>query len=133
METINTIIAIIAGIFGAGWGFQFLYYRYERRKREAESKAAELDVDAKGDTMRNKMLSDAYEMNMKMQVIIDKERDARIELIRENTDLKLKLADKDEKVLLAEFAKCTRDGCMNRIPPRIKDISQFTSNKTIKA
>lgn len=123
------IVAIIAGVFGAGWGFQFLYYRYEKRKRGAESKIAVLNADAKEDEIRDKKLLDAYDMNMKLQDIVNKEREARIELIRENTRLKLKLADKDEKLLLAEFAKCTRDGCRDRIPPRIADVTQFNFKK----
>lgn len=132
MGVIEIILTALTGIFGIGWGAQFLWYRHEKRKREAETRDAEIDVDRKEDELRDKRLSDAYEMIMKTQDMVNREREARLDLVHENTQLKLQLAEKNERLLLAEFARCTRDGCTNRIPPRIADACRLHESTTLK-
>lgn len=118
METVNTIVAIVAGVFGAGWGLQFLYYRYEKRKRGAESKTAELDADAKEDELRDAKLVRAYEQIEKLQIIVDREREKWVHIAQELTAVKKELIDANDAKELAEKDKCTVSGCINRVPPR---------------
>ena len=118
METVNTVFAVIAGVFGAGWGLQFLYYRYEKRKRGAESKIAELDADAKEDEMRNTKLIQAYETVVKLQSVVDTERRRWIAISVELSELKFELLQEKEARRFAEHDKCTVKECENRCPPR---------------
>lgn len=120
METVNTIVAIVAGIFGAGWGLQFLYYRYEKRKRGAESKTAELDADAKEDELRDAKLVRAYEQIEKLQIIVDREREKWVKLSVELSEVKAELMREAEARKFAETDRCTVIGCENRCPPRIQ-------------
>ena len=118
METLNTIIGIIAGVFGVGWGFQFLYYRYEKRKRGAEAKIAALDADAKEDAYNEAELKRAYDRIVQIQDIANRERDKWAALAVELSELKLQLLQEKEARAIADRDKCTVVGCEHRIPPR---------------
>ncbi len=120
METVNIILAIIAGVFGTGWGIQFLWYRYERRQRAAATKASEIDVEAKEDEMRDAKLVRAYDQIVKLQEIVDKERGRWIAIATELSEVKAELIRENEARKLAEKNKCTRDDCTERVPPRIR-------------
>lgn len=119
METVSTIFAIAAGVFGAGWGMQFIHYKQEQRKRKAESKTAELDADAKEDAIRDAKLVKAYETVIKLQSIVDTEREKWAALAVELSEVKSELMREKEARRLAEHEKCTVIGCVGRQPPRV--------------
>lgn len=125
MGTIEIILTVISGVFGTGWAAQALYFRYERRKRETEAKTAEIDVDAREDEIRNKKLIDAYDTIVKTQELLNKERDMRMELFSDNTDLKLQLAQAKEQIILVEFARCDKESCGHRTPPRVLNADKL--------
>lgn len=120
METLNTIVAIIAVVFGTGWGLQFLYYTYEKRKKGAAAKTAELDVDAKEDAMKDAMLRQAYDRIIQLQEIADKERDKWVKIAEELSRIKLELLQEKEARQIAERDMCSVVACENRCPPRIQ-------------
>lgn len=114
----DKILTILATIFGGGWLAQILFMRYERRKKAAETKNAEIDVDDKEDRLRDKKLSDAYDQLVKMQEIINIERGKWIKFAEEITALMEELLREQEARRLAEYDKCTVQGCASRKPPR---------------
>lgn len=119
MEILNTIFAIAAGVFGAGWGMQFIHYKQEKRKREAEARNSELDVGAKEDAIRDAKLKQAYERIVQLQDIADKERDKWAALAVELSGLKFELLREKEARALAEMNICSVVGCENRCPSRV--------------
>lgn len=126
-EFINSLAAVAAGVFGAGWGIQFLYYRSEKRKREAETRRheaetriIELNADAKENAYWDEELKQAYERITHLQNIVNREREKWEALAVEMSGLKMKLLKEKEARELAEYNMCTRRGCDKRCPPRIK-------------
>ena len=119
---IEKTLAILAAVFGTGWGLQLLYLGYEKRRRGAESKIAELDADAKEDAIRDAKLKQAYDRIVQLQDIIDWERDKWVALADEARELKIELLQEKEARRFAERDKCSVEGCEKRQPPRIKIV-----------
>ena len=111
----ETLLAILATVFGTGWGVQFIYYRYERRKRKAEAESIELDLDEKHD----KMLDNAYKQIVELQGIADSEREKWIDLSKKISAMKIELLNEREARMIAEHDKCTVQTCLQRQPPRL--------------
>ena len=114
-----TLLAILATVFGTGWGVQFIYYRYERRKRKAEAESIELDLDEKHDKMQDQMLDNAYKQIVELQGIADSEREKWIDLSKKISAMKIELLNEREARMIAEHDKCTVQTCLQRQPPRL--------------
>lgn len=115
---IEKLLTILTAVFGGGWIAQVLFMRHEKRKKAAEAKDAEIDVDEKEDRIRDQKLSGAYDTIIRLQQVVNAERDKWIELAKEVSALKSELLREKEARQLAEFDKCTVQGCNNRMPPR---------------
>lgn len=124
MEYINSLSAVLAVVFGAGWGVQFIFYKYEKRDRNAKSKSAEIDVDAREDEIRDQKLLRAYDTVVKLQGIVDTEREKWVAISVELSEVKLELAREREARKMAEFGRCDAEGCDFRTPPRSKIIKK---------
>ena len=118
MQFLEKILPYLTAIFGGGWLAQFVYFRLERRKKKAETKEAEIDIDKKEDELRDKKLSDAYDTIVRLQGIVNAERDKWIRMAEEISSLKQQLLEEKEARQLAEKDKCTVFGCLDRQPPR---------------
>lgn len=112
------LLAVLTAVFGGGWIAQILFLRYEKRKKAAETKGAEIDIEEKEDRLRDEKLSKAYDQITSMQAIVDVERNKWMVIARELSDVKRELLREQEARQLAEYDKCTMQGCKNRIPPR---------------
>lgn len=117
-QFMEPLLTILAAVFGGGWLTQVLYMRYEKRKKHAETRTAEIDVDIKEDQVRDAKLVRAYEQIVELQSIVDQERGKWVALAKEISEIKQKLLKEREARELAEFDKCTKTGCTDRIPPR---------------
>lgn len=114
-EIISVIVnsTLISAVLGQAW-----FYKSKKRKQNAEADMSEFDTKVAQINHFSTQLKEAYAEIDRMQGIIDRIRGELIEGGRKLAEARLELVKVQEHLAIAEYNRCDRPGCPERIPPR---------------
>lgn len=116
---INTVLACITGVITAMGGFEFIKWLFTRKSHERISAASAFDMEYKSIMADYQRVQDEVDANKKQIDELNKKIDElyskvhklendKLDLIKENNDLRLQLKEAEKHVCLQPDDRCLR-------------------------